>query len=426
MRTKLLAHITLFAAAIGLVACTDEAPGPPTVPHVRGVNASLQIACDFNKIKQDGKAYIALANDVFYSHVTNMQKASQASDWANVHKYGMLAEGRLADIRGSTAQKSGSTATDGGQVATDVAVCFDASTIGPIPDDFASKITLAMGKGGAFEVPGISIGTADGAYSRGETPFWAAEPATTWPTNPAGGFILYGFKDPAFNSIDPKVVAAFDHRTLPDRISGLISFTNNKLDLGACDVGILASTVRVQHITRILPLASLKCTGGDPWSPPTASLSLSNLNILSFFAPKPLHAAMALGAIGGGGSELLSPSVVVDMQNVIATFYSQPTGAVVGQTIRGTPASQNVQVKVTTLNGSPLVGATVTITVAGNSGTNVKVFNNVEVTVDPDGIATFDQIYVNKTGGYTLFATPSFDGVGGATVTSNLFNVQSK
>jgi hypothetical protein len=152
---------------------------------------------------------------------------------------------------------------------------------------------------------------------------------------------------------------------------------------------------------------------------------------VGFFAPRTLEAAMFVGSIGGAVSEL-SPSAVIDMQEVDLEFTL---------TVKDGDKSEPLQAKnggplkidVGTKNGSPLVAATVTLSIEGNRSSHAyfQDGNNppsatVTRTTDQNGIATFAGVTLSKPGGFRLVATGNFDGVDGVPVTSNLFNIKNK
>jgi len=191
----------------------------------------------------------------------------------------------------------------------------------------------------------------------------------------------------------------------------------------------------VQHVNAILPLQPLACS-----TPPAfAAASTRSSRLLASLArhaanlvtPNTAQAAFKLGAIGGGASEL-SPSVVIDMQQVTLAFVkpvANGTNSVPLADANGNP----IQVAVTTLNGTPLPNVVVTLSIVGNSS-SIAFFSDgtsapsvtVTRTTGADGLATFAGVSLTKAGGYQLGASGSFDGVAGAPVASNSFNIQNK
>jgi hypothetical protein len=152
---------------------------------------------------------------------------------------------------------------------------------------------------------------------------------------------------------------------------------------------------------------------------------------LAFFAPQPAYAAFLAGSVGGAVSEL-SPSAVIDMQQVVIAYadsIANGTNTKPLTMVDGGP----VRVNVTTKGGTALPDVDVTLSVYGNS--SVIAFFSVNggpdsVTVTRKtnalGVASFDGVSLTKAGGYRLVATGSFDKVDGQAVISNSFNIQNK
>jgi len=297
-------------------------------------------------------------------------------------------------------------------------------------------IITAMGSGGLFEVPAGSTPV----YSRGETPFWGAQPETgaTWASSTNKRFLLYGFKiqydknvggvlDPVLNTATS--LNGFDYKTLPvigTTTTSLAAF-NPPVTIGACDLAA-PSSARIYHNGAVLAGKTLACPSPAPVLASMdatvggfASVAWLARKALGAFTPQPLNATALVVGIGGGRGEL-SPTAAV-VASISATFQSQPTNGFVNKVIPGTSGPVSVLVK--SDKGYLYNKIQVTISVANNSGTNV-VPSGAVATTGADGIATFPDLMVNKAGGYTLTATTSLDaGLGGSKV-SALFNVQNK
>ncbi len=191
----------------------------------------------------------------------------------------------------------------------------------------------------------------------------------------------------------------------------------------------------MQHVDAILPLQPLTCSTPPGFAAAAtrssrflAALARQAANLVT---PNTAQAAFKLGAIGGGASEL-SPSVVIDMQRVTLSFVkpvANGTNSAPLADANGNP----IQVAVTTLNGTPLPNVVVTLSIVGNSS-SIAFFADgtsapsatVTRTTGADGLATFAGVSLTKAGGYQLSAAGSFDGVAGAPVVSNSFNIQNK
>jgi hypothetical protein len=135
--------------------------------------------------------------------------------------------------------------------------------------------------------------------------------------------------------------------------------------------------------------------------------------------------------VGGAVSEL-SPSVVIDVQSVRFTLVQPIAKGTISEALadaNGTP----VRIQVTTQNGTPLSGAVVTLAIDGNNGKPAHLRDGssapgatVTRTAAADGVATFDNVFLTKAGGYRLVASGGFDGIAAAQLVSNLFNMKNK
>jgi hypothetical protein len=290
-----------------------------------------------------------------------------------------------------------------------------------------------------YEVRGKASDAAGGVYERGESPYWAAEAPQGWAaasTSIAKRLLVYGYRLTDFLTTDPTVGSAFEVSTIPTIASGKLTL-GSPLTIGECEVE-LTSTLRVQHEQTILKEEELSCDTPPAFatlSTPSGARGFSPLRIaqraLDIFTPRTLQATMIIGSVGGGRS-VLSPFAVIDMQSVRLAFVD----TIVNGTISNPLAAKSggpVQVRVSTQNGSPLPDAAVTLSIAGNSSSiaffqdgSAAASGTVTRTTNANGVATFDNVKLTKAGGYTLVATGSFDGVGGTSVLSNLFNIQNK
>jgi hypothetical protein len=257
-------------------------------------------------------------------------------------------------------------------------------------------------------------------------------PSTTTATNRV---LIYGFRQTDYSTLDPKVGNAFELRTVPTIASGVLSLTP-AINIGLCQVD-LTETARVEHVVTILPETGLTCATPPVFSAST-SLAKSFLNpawlagkAVGFFAPRTLEAAMFIGSIGGAVSEL-SPSAVIDMQAVDLDFKFSIRDGDKSSPLQATNGGP-LEINVGTKNGSPLKAATVTLSIEGNRSSHAFFQDGrnppsatVTRTTDQYGVATFSGVTVTKPGGFRLVATGNFDGVDGAPITSNLFNIKNK
>ena len=438
--------LVLVAAGVTLSACSDDRAPTVTAPPPVRPSASLSLACDPSSLTTLASAYAASPNDPLFGIITALVPfAFHPGPVATDLAFDGLS--RLAAMRGTSAQKSGATGATFDALVKGLLGCTESYISSTVPATFS--VANALGGGWMFEVRGDDSqdpATA-GAYARGSVPFWAAEPQSgkTWgnslkvtapsTTTATNRVLIYGFRQTDYTTLDPKVGNAFELLTVPTIASGVLALTP-AINIGLCQVD-LTETARVQHVVSILPEEGLTCATPPAFSA-TAAVSKSFLDpawiagkAVGFFAPRTLEAAMFVGSIGGAVSEL-SPSAVIDMQEVDLDFAltvkdgnrSEPL-----QSANGGP----LEVRVDTKNGSPLTAATVTLSIEGNRSSHAFFQDGsnppsatVTRTTDENGVATFAGVAVTKPGGFRIVATGNFDGVDGVPVTSNLFNIKNK
>lgn len=133
--------------------------------------------------------------------------------------------------------------------------------------------------------------------------------------------------------------------------------------------------------------------------------------------PAPLHAAAALGPVGGSTTGF-SGFGAVDAQAINLSFTQQPTATTVRQ-----PFVPPMQLLAAGNGGTPLPEVTVTISLVTIQGNGILDGRNSVVTVQ-DGLATFDRLFLTAPGTYQLVATATLAGFPSVQVTSNTFVVQ--
>ena len=435
--------LVLVAAGVTLAACSDDHASSVTAPPPVRISASLSLVCDPASMTTQASAFAASSSDPLFNIIGALafHTGAEATDLA----FDGLS--RIAAIRGTSAQKSGATGATFDALAKGLLGCTEPYIRSTVPETFS--VAGALGAGWMFEVRGNNSkdpATA-GAYARGSVPFWAAEPQSgkTWgnslkvtapaTTTATNRVLIYGFKPTDYATLDPKVGNAFELQTVPTIASGVLSLTP-AINIGLCQVD-LTETARVQHVVSILPEEGLTCANPPAFSV-IASLNKSFLNptwlagkAVGFFAPRTLEAAMFVGSIGGAVSEL-SPSAVIDMQEVDFEFTLKVKDGNKSDALQAENGGP-LKIDVGTKNGSPLTGATVTLAIEGNRSSHAyfQDGNNppsatVTRTTDQNGIATFAGVTVTKPGGFRIVATGNFDGVVGVPVTSNLFNIKNK
>ena len=438
--------LVIAATGVTLSACSDDRAPTVTAPPPVRVSSSLSLVCDPASLTSLASAYAASPNDPVFGIIAALGPyAFHPGPVATDLAFDGLS--RLAAMRGTSAQKSGATGATFDALVKGFLGCTESYIASTVPATFS--VANALGSGWMFEVRGDNSQDPPvaGAYARGSVPFWAAEPQSgkTWgnslkvtapsTTTATNRVLIYGFRQTDYTTLDPKVGNAFELLTVPTIASGVLALTP-AINIGLCQVD-LTETARVQHVVSILPEEGLTCANPPAFSA-MASLNKSFLNptwlaakAVGFFAPRTLEAAMVIGSIGGAVSEL-SPSAVIDMQEVDLDFTltvkdgnkSEPL-----QAANGGP----LKILVDTKNGSPLTAATVTLSIEGNRSSHAyfQDGNNppsatVTRTTDQSGVATFAGVTVTKPGGFRIIATGNFDGVEGVPATSNLFNIKNR
>jgi hypothetical protein len=450
----------MSVAAIALAACTDRSTTTPTAPASpiapRGdvsVAALATLACDFTLLKADIRDLAASNKDVLFTIVGDLQALSKNGPNAAATDKVFDGLSRLAAMRGTSAIKTGVLGAVFDRATRRLLGCAEGYVVANAE---AADFSGALAPGWMFEVRGkTGVDPETGAYERGSTgSYWAAEAGgATWGstllvTAPAGvtatnRALIYGFRRTDFFTNDPKAGSAFEHRTIPVigtvALPGALSLVPPGLKIGLCNVDV-NNTLRVQHVTTVLAIKTLGCDTPPAFVPATTSTStvLAALNpasiarrAIGIFTPQLAYAAFAGGSVGGAVSEL-SPSAVIDMQQVTLKFVFPIVDGNNSTALKGSDGAA-VKVLVTTKGGTPLPNVTVTLAVAGNNSV-IAYFSDNGAAATPtvsrptgtNGVATFTGVSLTKAGGYQLVATGTFDGVAGQPVTSNSFNIQNK
>jgi len=429
---------SIVAIAVSITACGEPArPSAPAAPPADLAAGALPLSCSFTTLKSNARAYSSSNQDPLFTIIGDLQSLSKNGPNAAATDKAFDGLSRLAAMRGTSAQSSSATGTEFNDLTTGFLGCMESYITATVPADFT--VAGALGAGWLYEVRGKDAADGSlGTYERGSTPFWAAEAPAGWgasisAASQAKRFLIYGSRITDFLSNDPEVGSAFELRTIPTIGSGVLSFSS-PLSIGVCSLDV-TPTLRVQHVDNILPLKPLTCSGPPAFamarSPNAKLLGALARRAVALLTPRSAEAALFLGAVGGGASEL-SPSAVIDMQSVTLAFVKPIADGATSLPLADADGNP-IQVSVTTRNGSPLPGVVVTLAVALNSssiaffsdGTNAP-SATVTRTTGADGIATFGGVSLTKAGGYQLGAAGSFDGVAGAPVTSNSFNIQNK
>ena len=425
------------ASVLALTACGDTARPPASAAPRSDVVGPLAVTCNFTTLKQNARAYAASNKDPLFTIIGDLQSLSKNGPNAAATDKAFDGLSRLAAMRGTSAQLSGTTGTVFNALTTGFLGCMESYITATIPGDFT--VAGALGPGWLYEVRGKDASDGSlGAYERGNTPFWAAEAPAGWgtsisATSQAKRFLIYGSRITDFLTNDPEVGSAFELRTIPTIASGALAFSS-PLTIGVCNLDV-TPTMRVEHINTILLLQSLSCSGPPAFAaastPSSRFLAALGRHAAELLTPNTAQAAFKLGAVGGGASEL-SPSVVIDMQKVTLAFVKGVANGTNSAPLADTSGNP-IQATVTTLNGTPLPNVLVTLAIAGNKS-SIAFFQDgtsapsvtVTRTTNANGLVTFAGVSLTKAGGYQLTITGSFDGVAGAPVLSNSFNIQNK
>ncbi|HEU6452846.1 MAG TPA: hypothetical protein VFT57_15625 [Gemmatimonadaceae bacterium] len=437
MRHPYLASLIAAASVAALAACGESPTSTRNAVVSRATTAPLALSCDITSLRANARAYAASNQDPLYTIIGDLQQLVKNGPTAAGTDKAFDGLARLAAMRGTSAQLSTATGTTFNALTLGFIGCMESYISANVPGDFS--VAGALSPGWMYEVRGKASDATAGAYERGESPYWAAEAPSGWTvasTSVAKRFLIYGYRLTDFLTADPTVGSAFEVRTIPTIASGKLTL-GSPLTIGECEVE-LTSTLRVQHEQSILKEVDLACATPPAFatlSVPAGANGFSPLRLarhaLDLFAPRTLEATMIIGSVGGGRS-VLSPFAVIDMQSVQLAFVHGIADGVISRPLADTSGNP-VQVRVSTLNGSPLSGATVTLAIAGNSSSiaffqdgSAAASSTVSRTTDANGVATFNGVKLTKAGGYTIAASGSFDGVPGISVLSNSFNMQNK
>ncbi|HET7551768.1 MAG TPA: hypothetical protein VFK04_10760 [Gemmatimonadaceae bacterium] len=437
MRHPYLASLLAAASVAALAACGETPTSTRNAQVARATTAPLALSCDINALRTNARDFAASRQDPLFTVIGDLQQLVKNGPSAAGTDKAFDGLARLAAIRGTSAQGSSATGSVFNALTLGFLGCMESYISANVPGDFS--VAGALSPGWMYEVRGKASDAAAGVYERGESPYWAAEAPQGWAvasTSVAKRFLVYGYRLTDFLTSDPTVGSAFEVSTIPTIASGKLTL-GSQLTIGECEVEV-TNTLRVQHQQTILKEKELSCDAPPAFaslSPAPGSSGFSPLRLarhaLDLFTPRTLEATMIIGSVGGGRS-VLSPFAVIDMQSVQLAFVDSIVDGRISRPLaysNGNP----VQVQVSTLNGSPLSGATVTLSIAGNSS-SIAFFQDgsaaasvtVARTTDANGLATFDNVKLTKAGGYTILASGSFDGVPGTSTLSNPFNIQNK
>ncbi len=386
-------------AAFFTAACGERQSDAPTAPDVAktGTTAAA-VSCNLNNVTNlardefgGGSDEAGLAND--------MKQAGARTDAGTLDGYHILAA-----IAGKY-EAAAPTTTTPSQLAAALLACMKLGTSPAIPS--ATSLAKNLASTGAFEVRGLAnpddeaVASHDGA--------WRLTPSgTSWQAILGDGLgasnddsLRYAFLalgnpvDSAGFAADTAQSGAYEWATLP-----ATTFTGNGVIIGECttDPNYLQHFSATNSNVEVLGYVDPQCpaTDGSVEAPPR---NLAE-RLFRFLEPQPLSATLLLTTGSGGSKRTLSPFIVVRPGHVILDplFSWRKSGNTVNLPFNPTPAYQITSQGGTNFKQEKVL---VWITATGNKGTNVDVCNNYAYT-DADGIATFTNVFVNKSGGYTF------------------------
>jgi len=488
MRSLLRTGLALAAGA-ALVACSDQPASAPTA--VNPIRPSLAVgtpparpswlvgSCDATQLRSDARAYAKKSNDALVTIAGDLGAEVSKNGYTRVATNKALdGLSRIAAIRGTANQSSDVTALIFDRLVKGFLLCtesaFTADALEPTPPG-GGGFGLALGSHWAFEVRGTNT-DATGIFERnkeavGSSTFWVLQPGVSVATVPdwaasIGGTLgnqlkrvfIYGYQASA-TGIAAKFGSSFDHRSLP-KISSTFTMS---LKVGLCGIDAPAGS-RVNHAGEFGALSFPSCLPG-----PSAILNNSSSSAYAalnpmvlarravhYFAPQELNAAFA-GLVGRDlGS--LSPSSVYDLSQYL---LSAPGTIADGQTSKplkysdGSAVTIRVTVDSVAADGitkipvNAAVGTPVAISVVGNSSviayfkdgktgtpspTVTRYVAADAITGKSTGIASFDEVYLTKAGGYNVAfqvvlvnaTSGKIDFAGAQVLASNSFNMQGK
>jgi len=415
-RYRLLAFAAV-AATFGAAACTDQA-GTPTGPQF-STSGIAALTCDFAVMKASLSAYYTFGQGgPTEALIAKMKAEYTGGSFAAATSTGFDILGKIAAAHAAGAAVADGTPAEGSKLANDVIGCM--TTLSPAVTG-AIDFTGALGPDGAFDVRG---GPSDP-----NTPVLAKNRQSAI-APPAGGFqgwvdtrVLF-YSAPLPNSfLVEKPVGSVGHKwmTVPERHAFDVAnfgFGTIGICLGATDRD------RIEEVdatgSKVLAVADfttlgLQCPQTTSSAAPTGLFGHLARAVRSLVVPQPAWAARLGGGTGGllGG---LSDLGVVDPVAV---------GLAMGRVrdSRTTQAIPAFEVRATAAEGTEMAGIAVTIAVAGNSGSWNLTGTTTRLT-GSDGIARFDDLRLDKPGGYIFKATSSTVGFPDTVVESLMFHIK--
>ena len=414
MNTRAIVGVALTGAVI-LVSCTQDQTSAPSLVPTEASFGKTSNTCDFVVMRASAKDYFALLKDPVYAKIDLMQEAYKTAGGGQAGTQAATDEGFVVLAQTAANVKDASkikgTSAQGSTFVNDVFKCM--SVAGYVPSTDFSK---ALGLNGLFDVVDGTVSTPVKArYNVGNSPAFGAEPQTgqTWPVT--GPTLFYGWKlDVSILSGETVQGTVADLRTLP-----VYSSFSSAFKAGACKVNNSFARALHQHGTDVTILAPVQmsfCIGDDDVltqsSSPASVFAFGLRRAASWLAPRPLYAAMPT-SFGGGGAGLVDGLSEIGPVSFTSTvsFSNAPTNIA----LSAQPHNPPIAVRNSTANGNALAGVTITLSVVGNSGSFTNPPQGNTAVTDDDGIATFPNFVIDKSGGYTITASSPLGGTAQAT-----------
>lgn len=422
----------------GIAACGDGgiAPDDPVAPSISASASSSTLSCSSPATHAAARKFFASGSDPIFPILRAQATARGSGKLALATDLGFDALAQVAAARGTKRQKG--TGADAEVVVRGIVGCM---AVGQLPEEFDVAAAIDRGifevRGGKHDAGGPALAFAAAPRSR-EFPStqWGIEAPFGWAATFGGKpsrYLVYAWPRPVptFTDERPSVDASnvaytgFDIFTLP-ATPGL-AFAQ-PLRPGICaepqDAGL---PNRLLHgdpeAPLILALSPLEFCDGDAIASASGGSGMLR-RLASLFLPREAHAYF-FGGVGGLASSL-SPfgSVQVDMSEAQLVYTVQPTPDgqnTPAQLTRGEPFT--LQLRLTTRNGTPIEGASVSVAVQVNRGKPVVLGGENPVLTDEDGRATFS-LTLSKNGGYRLESRARLGEMTTPPVVSSLFTVK--
>ena len=409
--------VAAVAATIGVGACADTS-SMPTGPQLATTSLSAP-TCDFVAMKASQSAYYTFGQGgPTEALIAKMKTEYTAGNFATATGTGFDILAKIAAAHTAGATVADGTPAEGSKFANDVIACM--KTLSPAVTD-AIDFTGALGPDGAFDVRG-------GATDPNTVVLSKNKQAAIAP--PAGGFqgwvdtrvLFYSAPLPnAFLTEKPVGIVGYRWMTVPER------HTFDVANFGYGTIGICIGQTdrdRIEEVdqtgSKVLAVADFTTLGLQC---PTSSTSAASTGFFgrlaavarSLVVPQAAYAARAGGGTGGllGG---LSELGVVDPQQVTLAV----------DRVRDSRTTQLIpafEVRAAAAKGTEMAGIAVTIAVAGNSGSWNLTGTTTRLT-GSDGIARFDDLRLDKPGGYIFKATSATVGFPATVIESKMFHIK--